>query len=65
MNVRIETLSADELAERLVLVPEWIRTVLDDARARGRMLEYETLPTTFGTYPIRVRVVAEGQEAQP
>ena len=60
MNVRVETLTPDQLRERIVVVPDWITTVLDDARARGCMVDYETLPTPFGTYPIRVCVAGTG-----
>ena len=59
MNVRIEILAPDELQQRLVFVPEWIQTVIDRAIKERRMIEYETLPTPFGTYPIRVRVWVE------
>jgi len=58
-SVRVETLSPDELRARLAVVPDWIQTVLDRAREAGRMVEYEALPTPFGTYPIAVRVAEE------
>jgi hypothetical protein len=59
VTVRVETLTPDELRARLVIVPEWIQTVLDRAREAGKLVEYESMRTPFGTYPIRVRVAEE------
>lgn len=58
-SVRVEMLSPNELRARLAVVPDWIQTVLDRARKAGRMVEYETLPTPFGTYPIAARLAEE------
>ena len=63
MNVRVETLPPDELRQRLAVVPDWVQRVLVRAREEGRMVEYESMPTPFGTYPIRVRV-ADAEEAR-
>jgi len=59
LPVRVETLTPDEVRMRLAVVPDWIQRVLDQAREAGMRVEYESLPTPFGTYPIRVRVAEE------